>query len=96
MERITLLLVVLFVYCTASYAQQSCGTDHVHDFYMQTSADRAHFSWMNETILEGILERRSAGGGSDEVKVIPTVVHVIHERCEYAFSDVQVDNGMVW
>jgi len=76
-------------------SQNLCGTDHQHEILLNSNENRAHFSWMNETILEKIIERR-ASGGEQELQVIPTVVHVIHNNGDENISLEQVEQGIDW
>ena len=95
MKSLAILCYISFSFAFGSYAQHLCNADHQHDIFLQDSENRAKFAFMNEQILEEIILRRSAGGSS-EVHVIPTVVHIIHDNGEENISSIQVDNAILW
>ncbi|MFK7757103.1 MAG: M43 family zinc metalloprotease [Flavobacteriales bacterium] len=95
MKALLILVLTAFIYSTSSYAQHICGADHQHDLFLENSENRTKFALMNERILEQILLRRS-GGGTNEVQVVPTVVHIIHNNGTENISLDQVDSAMLW
>lgn len=95
MKSLATLFWIFFSFAYSSYSQHLCNTDHQHDLFLEDYENRAKFAFMNEKILEEIILRRS-GGGSSEVSIIPTVVHVIHNNGEENISLDQVDNAILW
>ncbi len=95
MKSLAILCYISFSFVLGSYSQHLCNADDQHNIFFQDAENRAKFSFMNEQILEEIILRRS-GGGSSEVHVIPTVVHIIHNNGDENISSTQVDNAILW
>ena len=95
MKSLVILCYISFSFGLGSYSQHLCNADDQHDIFFQDAENRAKFTFMNEQILEEIILRRS-GGGSSEVHLIPTVVHIIHNNGDENISSTQVDNAILW
>ncbi|NBV12853.1 MAG: PKD domain-containing protein [Sphingobacteriia bacterium] len=90
------LLISLGINCfTSLYAQNICGTDHIHQQYLDSEPG----ALATEMALEAIYQKRVLEGASTLQKtaedprpkyIIPCVVHVIHNGGSENISDAQV------